>query len=488
MLGKLFTYIASLPKKLFKKESVDDALSLMYSDIRQNIKPMLDTLVKVTNSGTANNKLSDLEFFKGTDIEKEFKTIGKLLKAITFVIAELEKNHAKLSDLTKDLPVSISTSGLTTDQALLFNIMDNIKFFTDYTADVIVVLFEYVDESGQVAYGEPVLRGKKKSSYDYYNILIKYNNFENILVELDNLVVAGNEKMLESVLADKKIDVVASNFIGSPIYHVRLWLVDKDIEKIKLIEKKKEYIELLVMEIELKQANTYDPELSEQLENAKGMINEYEDKIEKLVKKNQPTRDMEEFKVGGFTVYELGDDNNGATKTYATERDFVLDKIKNGTMKKVSEQELTKIRKDITDDVYKEYADYAIDFFKGKKIEAGYGVKEGDAGVYVIGGEPVDIIREKDASGRLLFRSVAFWYDDEKPALKAIEIVLKQLKKHLNINFIVQDKNQGDYYYYLIDNSGNPYDIYFDVSHDGDSINLASGCKWDLVESIKEYC
>ena len=291
MLGKLFTYIASLPKKLFKKESVDDALSLMYSDIRQNIKPMLDTLVKVTNSGTANNKLSDLEFFKGTDIEKEFKTIGKLLKAITFVIAELEKNHAKLSDLTKDLPVSISTSGLTTDQALLFNIMDNIKFFTDYTADVIVVLFEYVDESGQVAYGEPVLRGKKKSSYDYYNILIKYNNFENILVELDNLVVAGNEKMLESVLADKKIDVVASNFIGSPIYHVRLWLVDKDIEKIKLIEKKKEYIELLVMEIELKQANTYDPELSEQLENAKGMINEYEDKIEKLVKKNQSNED-----------------------------------------------------------------------------------------------------------------------------------------------------------------------------------------------------
>lgn len=291
MLGKLFTYIASLPQKLFKKESVDDALSLMYSDIRQNIKPMLDTLIEVTNYGTANDKLSDLDFFKGTDIEKEFKTIGKLLKAITFVIAELEKNHAKLSDLTKDLPTSISTSGLTTDQALLFNIMDNIKFFTDYTADVIVVLFEYVDESGQVAYGEPVLRDKKKSSYDYYNILIKYNNFDNILVELDNLVVAGNEKMLESVLADKKIDVVASNFIGSPIYHVRLWLVDKDIEKIKLIEKKKEYVELLVMEIELKQANTYDPELAEQLENAKGMINEYEDKIEKLVKKNQSSLD-----------------------------------------------------------------------------------------------------------------------------------------------------------------------------------------------------
>lgn len=291
MLGKLFTYIASLPQKLFKKESVDDALSLMYSDIRQNIKPMLDTLVEVTNSGTANNKLSDLEFFKGTDIEKEFKTIGKLLKAITFVIAELEKNHGKLSDLTRDLPVSLSTTGLTTNQALLFNIMDNIKFFVDYTADVIVVLFEYVDESGQVAYGEPVLRDKKKSSYDYYNILVKYNNFDNILVELDNLVVAGNEKMLESVLADKKIDVVASNFIGSPIYHVRLWLVDKDIEKIKLIEKKKEYIELLVMEIELKQSKTYDPELAEQLENAKGIINEYEDKIEKLVKKNQSNID-----------------------------------------------------------------------------------------------------------------------------------------------------------------------------------------------------
>ena len=196
--------------------------------------------------------------------------------------------------------------------------------------------------------------------------------------------------------------------------------------------------------------------------------------------------DMEQFSLSGITVYELGEDTSN--KSYETEKELVIGKIKDGTMKNLTEQQLETIKKDITDDVYKEYADYAIDFFKSKKLKTTFGAKEGGKGVYIIGEVPVPIGDSTSNMGNNLFITAAFWYEDKKLLIKAIELALAKVKKHASIKFIVEDSHEEYSYYYLVDSSGNPYNIYFDVSSNSDTVMLKSSTTWDLVKHIKDNC
>lgn len=280
MISKLIQYVEGLPSKMFKSDAVDDAISMVYSDIRINLKPIV-----VTVGGLVKNNdvaLSAIDFIRGSDVDREFRSVSRLVKQIGVVISVLENNKEDISDSISNMPKMLTTTGLTTNQALSINVIDNIRFFVNYTVDLLMMVIEHLNSVKESVYSLPIIRDKKKSLYDYYTILVKYADFSTVLVDLDNLVINKQTKMVETILSDRKVNVINRGFVGSPIYHIQLWMVDNDIRNIKILEKKKEYVELLLAELELKHSNSYDSEVETQIITAKEMINEYEDKIEKL--------------------------------------------------------------------------------------------------------------------------------------------------------------------------------------------------------------
>lgn len=280
MISKLIQYVEGLPSKMFKSDAVDDAISMVYSDIRINLKPIVVTVVGlVKNNDVA---LSAIDFIRGSDVDREFRSVSRLVKQIGVVISVLENNKEDISDSISNMPKMLTTTGLTTNQALSINVIDNIRFFVNYTVDLLMMVIEHLNSVKESVYSLPIIRDKKKSLYDYYTILVKYADFSTVLVDLDNLVINKQTKMVETILSDRKVNVINRGFVGSPIYHIQLWMVDNDIRNIKILEKKKEYVELLLAELELKKSNSYDSEVETQIITAKEMINEYENKIEKL--------------------------------------------------------------------------------------------------------------------------------------------------------------------------------------------------------------
>ena len=288
MIKNLLMYVTSLPSKLVKRNDLENEIDDIYSNIRVNIKPMVDLLIDLSRK--KNIKLNEISFLDKTSLAGDFKDVSKLVIKINSVLDGMLANRDDLEDYISKIPNSISTTGLTTNQALSINVIDNLRFFIEMTGDILLYIAEQYNGTDDSAFTVKITRLKKNLLYDYYNILTGYSNFKTVIVDLDNMVINNNNDMIESVLSEKDVNVVGrtehlvKGFVGNPIYHIRIWLVNRDISTIKVLEKKKEYVELLLAELELKQSNQYDATIETSIENAKALINEYEDKIEKLSK------------------------------------------------------------------------------------------------------------------------------------------------------------------------------------------------------------
>lgn len=288
MLKNLLTYVTSLPSKLVKRNDLENEIDDIYSNIRVNIKPTIDLIIALSKK--KNIKLSEISFLDKTSLAADFKDVSKLVIKINSVLDGILANRDDLEDYVSKIPNSISTTGITTNQALSINVIDNLRFFIEMTGDILLYITEQYNGTDDSAFTVKITRLKKNLLYDYYNILTGYSNFKTVIVDLDNMVINNNNDMIESVLSEKDVNVVGrtehlvKGFIGNPIYHIRIWLVNRDIANIKVLEKKREYVELLLAELELKQSNQYDATIEASIDNAKALINEYEDKIEKLSK------------------------------------------------------------------------------------------------------------------------------------------------------------------------------------------------------------
>ncbi len=288
MVGTLLRFASLLPTKWVKKDSLEDEIDSIYSDIRNNLKPMIGLVIDVSRK--KNTKLSEIPFLDKTSLAADYKDVSKLVIKVNSIVDGILANRDVLDSYIESMPSQISTNSITTNQALSLNVVDNLRFFSEMSGDILLFIVEHYNNTSDSAFTEKITRLKKDLLYDYYNILNNYNSFESILVDLDNMVINNNHDMVESILSDKKVNVVGrtdrvvKGFVGNPIYHFRIWLVNRDIANIKVLEKKREYVELLLAELELKQSKQYDPALEESIENAKALINDYENKIEKLSK------------------------------------------------------------------------------------------------------------------------------------------------------------------------------------------------------------
>ena len=98
------------------------------------------------------------------------------------------------------------------------------------------------------------------------------------LLKKDTRVKANRKNQQSKAL------IGASGFIGNPIYHIRLFLTDLEINKYKSLEDEKRLLELKLAELKAKQQGTDDPKLKQQIEFYENEIKKTEDKINVILK------------------------------------------------------------------------------------------------------------------------------------------------------------------------------------------------------------
>jgi len=76
---------------------------------------------------------------------------------------------------------------------------------------------------------------------------------------------------------------IATNFIGNPIYHIRLFLVDLSLMRLENLKEKKRLLELKLLELKSRQAGHNDEKLKKQIEFYEEKLNKLDMKIRKYM-------------------------------------------------------------------------------------------------------------------------------------------------------------------------------------------------------------
>lgn len=279
MIKELVEYTKKLPASLIKKSSVEDEVDSILSGVRVNIVPMVTSIGNMIKSSPNLDKFSNLPLFKGSALDKEYKTVSAYVKALSTFSNNVLSNDRNILAYVSSFPNTISTRGMTTNQAIAFNFMDNMRFFIDSTGDILTLLTESILDS-ETVYAPKIIQQKKLLVTDNVAIMKAYFDVKKVLVDLKNIVIT-EAHLLESVLDDSR-GVVVDRFIGNPIVYIRLRIVDWELSRINKLEAEREYIELLLAKWELDKNNMSNPQLEKQIEKAKELLNQIDLKIAKL--------------------------------------------------------------------------------------------------------------------------------------------------------------------------------------------------------------
>ena len=182
-------------------------------------------------------------------------------------------------------------------------------------------------------------------------------------------------------------------------------------------------------------------------------------------------------------VYELGDDNDGISKTFTAEQKTVKGMLKDLSVVEIGSKILDKIKIELNKKDLKNKYRKAIEVVISKANERDAAAMQLDLDKYF--DRP---IQDKNA----LFEALAFWYHDEDDLEKeivelAVSAINKTLKENKlsSIKHIIKDASNSDAYFILISDTG-VYKLIFDRTHDNDSFSVYVP-KWNVIEHTNKY-
>lgn len=277
---------------VMKKDSCYEALSFLRRSIENDLIPALkDMISKGDNKFIKNNDLlSEINRMANIKASDNVKALEKILVTFeTFI-----KNYGILESLVdKYVETNVTSKTMSIKTGAIIKILQDLMSMTSYTLD----LLYYVLLSSEKVVSTSLPRVKLKQIIDamptYCEMYSIYSvNFNNTLKKIAEtseekiqaLIEASennenNSEWVFNTVINKTGAIPklpnARGFIGNPIYHFRMWLVDRDIKKYESLKTKKQLIELKIMELKLKQNNENDPSLTKS-------INYYEDQLAKI--------------------------------------------------------------------------------------------------------------------------------------------------------------------------------------------------------------
>ena len=276
----------SLAEKPVKKEQLIKTFNTVISLLREDVLPSLDGIVEIEKKNRDISK-SQLVATTITCCKIVKVPVKNLFKDTQTVFLSIDKNANKIEDLISKHGSSVLTNrALTMKDAAILKLVDDIASMVLFTMDFIVCVLGEINET---SFPKIKFKKCKESIPAFVELLGVYQkDITKTITEitkLDDTIINkdANASMLDAKLNNDGIRLnTTKGFLGNPFYHIRMWLVDRDMRKLEDLKEKKKLTELRLMELRVKDASGSDGDLSKQIEYYEEKISSLEYEIQKL--------------------------------------------------------------------------------------------------------------------------------------------------------------------------------------------------------------
>lgn len=286
MLNSIKALIDSLNSTISRKDVIKH-LELMFQSISEDVIPSLEQLEDGVDNIEKDKlaKLKNLAAVAGI----KYKDNKDLVNKIKLSFINIQKEYSTLSDLVnKELNEIVTNKTITAKDAVILRVISDIGAMNSYVLDFSYYLLINDKETNLPKYKLKTITDGISTFASLYKVY--GDNIHKLLQDVyktsDNQLDVNDESEMTGIMLSKTGKLVnlpqANGFINNPIYHIRLWLTDREINKYEALKDKKRLIELKVLELKLKQSNSNEPGLSKQIEYYEEKLSKTEHAIERI--------------------------------------------------------------------------------------------------------------------------------------------------------------------------------------------------------------
>lgn len=277
---------------IIKKEDVRKSLEHIFANIEGVVIPTLDeTILSANIKGIKDNKLLTVI---GKYCGISFKDPKDLFDAYKTMFVTFSNNKKTLFDiLEKHLSEVVSDRAISVRDGAIIRVVNDLGSLSIYMMDVL-----YYSIMDQTNTEFPKIRLKRIESgmSDFAEAYKAYGNpkdFEKILKDLPlvsdstiDMADVSNTSLLQTMIKKTGNDLKlpsTNGFTNNPFYHIRMWLVDREVDKYESLKDEKKLIQLRILELKLKeQEEGSDPALKKQITYFEEKLNKIDYAIEKI--------------------------------------------------------------------------------------------------------------------------------------------------------------------------------------------------------------
>jgi len=279
MLKSLMNYATSITHTI-RKADVIKSLDHIFANIDDSVIPTLNALGDEKSLSTIekSNILKTINRSAGLKAKDNAQVFSK----IRSMFSEIQSNKSALYHIVEhDLSDFIMGDVTNARDAAILKVVNDIGGMSLYVMDV---NYYVLLDGGETNYPKIKTDNINKQLPSFIASLKFYQSgFSGLIKDLPrvadvNIDVDENKtSMLESLLSKKgkTLALPMSGFTNNPIYHIRMWWVDKEIEKYESLKDKRSLVELKLKELKIRERNESDKGLRKQIEY-------YEDKLSNI--------------------------------------------------------------------------------------------------------------------------------------------------------------------------------------------------------------
>lgn len=279
MFQALNGYLTATKDKVVRKEDLLTAANGTLANIHKEVLPALAEVSKSKEFFTAGRVgvlehiASGLEISGGhpenviKHLEKFFKDVDRAGRDLTSVIE---------NDVSDKIFHALATAQ---DVAAMKTVSD-ITSVTLYTLDMLYLVI--IDED--TVYPKKKISDLHDGVSAYIGIIRMYqDNVDKHFKDISKVAKTEIKRDAPASLMDKLFAShgiilsfpMVNGFIHNPIYHVRMWMVDEDVEKLDSLREKKKLLEIKLLEMKMGADGKHNDKLKKQ-------VAYYEDKISSI--------------------------------------------------------------------------------------------------------------------------------------------------------------------------------------------------------------
>jgi hypothetical protein len=222
----------------------------------------------------------------------KFKDNKDFLIKLKAVLVSINSTYKLFVDtIQNELSEVITDTAASPKDAAILKILNDIGGMNIFILDLSYYIIMEKDSGGM---SKKKIAMIQETAYDFAISVKAYSvNFEKLIKDLPKVsnttinISDGKDSMLQSLIAHTGISLslpFTKGFVNNPIYHIRMWMVDREIAKYESLKERKKLIELRLMELKLEEEGQADPKLRKQIEYYEERLSKLDYEIDKLEK------------------------------------------------------------------------------------------------------------------------------------------------------------------------------------------------------------